>query len=186
MEALTAFRQGLAFVLRHEGGDVNDPDDPGGATSRGVTQNAYDKYRFRHGDPLRPVFNASDAEIAQVYREDYWDATSCSEFPKKIGIYLFDAAVQHSPRQSIKILQRALAIEDDGVVGPMTINAAGSEPLKRVTRDMLAKRMVFYGKVLVNRYIQFWKRTPDEYKARIYSVKYAYGWFRRVIDLAML
>ena len=159
---------------------------PGEPPAAGVTQVSYNSFRDRHGDPRRAVYEASDAEIAQVYREDFWDAASCSEFPKKIGIYLFDAAVQHSPRQSIKILQRALAIEDDGVVGPMTINAARSQPLKRVTRDMLAKRMVFYGKVLVNRYIQFWKRTPDEYKARIYSVKYAYGWFRRVIDLAML
>lgn len=45
----------IACVLVHEGGYVNDPRDPGGATMKGVTQRTFDGYLRRLGKPSRPV-----------------------------------------------------------------------------------------------------------------------------------
>lgn len=49
------YQASLKIVLVHEGGYVNHPKDPGGATNKGVTQRVYDGYRKRNGLPARSV-----------------------------------------------------------------------------------------------------------------------------------
>jgi lysozyme family protein len=62
---MTAFDKALALVLRHEGGLVDDPRDPGGLTNCGISQRAY---------PDLDIRNLKVADIALIYRTDYWDA----------------------------------------------------------------------------------------------------------------
>ncbi len=92
------FELALAEVLRWEGGYVNDPRDPGGATNRGITQATYNAWRRDRGEPLRSVAEIGEEEIRAIYRERfwipaaaYWDAAG----HPGIALYLFDAAVQH-------------------------------------------------------------------------------------------
>ena len=49
------FIDALPFVLQWEGGYVNHPNDPGGATNKGVTQKVYDAWRAKNGLPAREV-----------------------------------------------------------------------------------------------------------------------------------
>ncbi len=63
----SAFAAALPFILRWEGGYVNDPDDPGGATNKGVTQRIYDDWRKRQGLPPRDVRQLEEAELQAIY-----------------------------------------------------------------------------------------------------------------------
>src|SRR3954469_9591146 len=67
-----ALDSALRFVLRWEGGFVDHPDDPGGRTNCGVTQNVYDAWRARQGSPQQDVKLIADAEVHAIYASDYW------------------------------------------------------------------------------------------------------------------
>ena len=61
------FELALNFVLEREGGYVNDPDDKGGATNKGITQNTYNSWLKSVGKPAKDVKNITDAEVKEIY-----------------------------------------------------------------------------------------------------------------------
>lgn len=89
-----AFRTALTFTLKWEGGYVNDPRDPGGATNMGVTQNAYDIWNRKKGNQLRSVRNITIEEVEAIYFEDYWLKAGCDQTePLALAVSVFDLAV---------------------------------------------------------------------------------------------
>lgn len=138
------FERALEEVLKDEGGYVNHPKDPGGATNKGVTQRVYDDFRTRNGQPPRSVRSINEAEVAAIYRVSYWNLARCPELPPGVAYFVFDGAVNSGVKQSVKWLQRALGVVDDGVIGPTTIAAAHKAPDKiRLINTMAAKRLAF-------------------------------------------
>jgi len=82
----------LAFTLPWEGGYVNDPDDPGGATNKGITQAVYDAWQEEHGLSHVPVKLIPDATVAAIYERKYW--TPCGHgLPAPLDMVAFDTAV---------------------------------------------------------------------------------------------
>lgn len=119
--AVTDFDRALDIVLRAEGGYVNDPDDPGGATNYGITTRTFHAWLARHGQPPRPVFDITTEEVATIYRDSYWALAQCDRLPWPLKLIHFDCAVNTGVGAAIKQLQRALGIQDDGIMGPITI-----------------------------------------------------------------
>jgi lysozyme family protein len=133
------------LVLKHEGGKVNHPDDPGGRTNKGVIQRVYDGYRRRKGLSLRSVYQMTDAEAAEIYREQYWKAIRGDELPNGVDYCVFDGAVNSGPVQSIKWLQRALGMNRiDGQIGEATLAAIDNcDDHDRLVREICHRRLVF-------------------------------------------
>ncbi|MDZ7804703.1 glycoside hydrolase family 108 protein [Thiohalophilus sp.] len=104
----------MAWVIKTEGGYVNDPQDPGGETKYGISRRAH---------PGIDIKNLTVDEATELYRIDYWDAYRCGELPPAFGLFLFDSVVQHRPGDAVKILQRAIGTTVDGDIGPKTIAA---------------------------------------------------------------
>jgi lysozyme family protein len=119
-----SFPAALAATLRYEGGYSNHPKDPGGATMRGVTQRVYDAWRRTRGLKPRSVKVITDAELAQLYRLQYWAAVRGDDLPAGIDAAVFDAAVNSGPVRAAKWLQAALGVSQDGHIGAVTIDAA--------------------------------------------------------------
>lgn len=115
-----SFDQALAFTLPSEGGYVNNPADPGGATNKGITQHTFDAYRASLKLPSQSVSLITDAEVAKIYEEMYWTPAHCDSMPDALGVAHFDTAVNCGVNAAIKMLQRAVGVEDDGVYGPHT------------------------------------------------------------------
>ena len=113
------FTKSLAFVLKDEGGNDDDPDDPGGRTSRGITQREYDAWRKERGLPTLDVWAAPQTDIEGIYKTEYWDP-SCDAFPTGLDYLYFDMAVNAGPYRAAVLLQRALGINDVGRIGPVT------------------------------------------------------------------
>lgn len=124
------FTRSLAKVLVHEGGFSNHPEDPGGATMKGVTQRVYDEYRRSLNLATLPVRNISDSELQAIYRKRYWDQAKCDKLASGVSYVVFDGAVNSGVGQSVKWLQRALQALGlyqgaiDGVIGQGTLLAA--------------------------------------------------------------
>jgi len=115
----------LPLILKSEGGFVNNPHDPGGATNYGITQRVYDAFRKTSGQSGRPVSvrYISSTDVALIYRQQYWNAVRGDETPTGIDYCLFDEAVNSGPVKSIIDLQTALKVKADGQFGMVTLGA---------------------------------------------------------------
>lgn len=113
------FDQAFDKLMGHEGGFVDDPRDPGGATRWGVTERV-----ARAAGYQGPMSAFPRGTAADIYKKQYWDAVKADQLPEIIRFDVFDAAVNSGVGQAAKWLQRAVGVKDDGVIGPATIAAA--------------------------------------------------------------
>jgi len=137
--ALNNFQPCLGVTLPHEGAWSNHPKDPGGGTMKGITIATY--RRRRPNATLDDLRRISDAEVREIYREDYWNPVRGEDLPFGIDMVTFDAGVNSGPRQAVKWTQRALGVAADGSVGTETINAARTAAPVPVIRQAAANRM---------------------------------------------
>lgn len=127
------FAASLAAVLVHEGGYVNHPKDPGGATNKGVTQRVYDDWRQKNGLPFRSVKELEQSELEDIYRRQYWDAVRGDDLPAGVDYCVFDFAVNSGANRAARYLQEAVRVAADGQIGPVTLAAvAAADPSKLV------------------------------------------------------
>lgn len=131
------------WMLVHEGGFVDHPKDPGGATNLGVTQRVYDAYRSRHGIPTRSVSKITDQEVGDIYRKQYWDAVRGDDLPAGVDYAVFDFAVNSGPSRAIKELQKVLGVTADGIIGQVTLSAAEGAIATHVVNALCHNRLAF-------------------------------------------
>lgn len=99
------FRQALDQVLKWEGGFVDHPADPGGATNFGVTQATYDAWRFTERLPTRSVRDIERREVETIYYQNYWLRAGCEQIaPPALALVVFDAAVNSGVGAALKWL----------------------------------------------------------------------------------
>lgn len=132
------FDKAFTQLLVHEGGYSNDKADPGKATMWGITEAVAKENGYNGSMRDMPVDVAKS-----IYRKQYWDRAKCDELPPALRYVVFDGAVNSGVGQSIKWLQRALKVTDDGVIGPATIAAAQRAPIEPLYRRLLAQRLKF-------------------------------------------
>lgn len=126
------FQTCLNAVLAHEGGWADHPEDPGGATMKGITIGTYRAWKGRSVSKakLRAI---SDAEVAAIYRKKYWDAVRGDDLPSGLDFVAFDAAVNSGVSRGTKWLQGAVGVTADGKIGPNTLSAARAvDPIRAV------------------------------------------------------
>ena len=137
----TNFDKALAYVLEHEGGYVNHPRDPGGATNKGVTQAVYDAYRKMRGRGVQSVKFITDEEVKAIYKFQYWDKVQADHLPAGVDYAVFDFAVNSGVGRASKYLQAVVGVAQDGTIGARTIAAIDS-PV-RVINALCDRRMGF-------------------------------------------
>ncbi|MGJ8526892.1 glycoside hydrolase family 108 protein, partial [Maritalea sp.] len=121
-----AFQSALSHILRYEGGYVDHPRDPGGATKFGITRKTL--ARFRKVSPWwklpkMAVRQMGRVEAAQIYFKYYWSRIRADELPEALAFTMFDYAVNSGPQRAISELQKIVKTEVDGVIGPKTTSA---------------------------------------------------------------
>jgi len=137
------FRRSLGLVRISEGGNDNDRDDPGGRTSRGITQKEYDAYCRLRDLPAGDVWNASDEDVDRIYYDGYW-LPYCEQFPLGVDYAFFDMRVNHGGANAARILQRALVVDDDSFIGVITLAALAKADPVELLNDIAFQRKRFY------------------------------------------
>lgn len=128
----TTFEYALAKTLHHEGGFVDDPDDPGGATYRGVS------LRFLRSvgedidgdgdvdyDDIIALRRSDPDVLARIYKDYFWVPSRCDDIVSElVAVKLFDMAVNMGQRRAVRITQQAVGnLAVDGMLGPKTLGA---------------------------------------------------------------
>lgn len=111
-----------SFVLAHEGGYVDHPKDPGGATNMGITFKTLQAWRGRK-ITKQDVKNLTRAEALAIYKAQYWDTMQCSRLPLGLDYMVMDYGVNSGPARAVKDLQRVVGSADDGILGAKTVEA---------------------------------------------------------------
>ncbi len=117
----------FAAVLRHEGGYVNHPKDPGGMTNLGVTKRVWEEW-VGHPVDEAAMRALTPAMVEPLYRAKYWNAVRGDELPAGVDMCVFDVAVNSGPGRAARLLQAAVGAAVDGGIGPKTVAVAVAKP----------------------------------------------------------
>lgn len=120
------FEAAVTKLLAHEGGYVNDPDDPGGETKFGICKRSY---------PDLDIKNLTVEDAEKIYFTDWWIRYRYDRiFNQKIVEKVFSFAVNMGAKQAHVLLQEAVIYSEgkyvyvDGILGPRTIETVNSHP----------------------------------------------------------
>lgn len=142
MEA--SFFKSLEMVLKHEGGFVDHPEDPGGATNKGITHKTYAEFLGRPLEDVNELKNIPDEHVGLIYKKGYWDKIKGDELPAGVDFCVFDWAVNSGPGRAAKALQKAVGAAQDGAIGPKTLEAVQAADPALIVTDIAKDREEFY------------------------------------------
>lgn len=164
------FEKCLSLLLKHEGGWVDHPEDPGGATNKGITKKTYESFLGREVQASE-LKNISKKDVEKIYKTLYWNKIAGDELPAGIDYIVFDLCVNGGPRRAIRTLQKALnntvnwELAVDGVLGPKT-HSALSHPFidhNKIIDRLTREKGKFYRKLKTfNAFGRGWWRRNDE------------------------
>lgn len=143
-------------------GYVNDPDDLGGETKFGVAKNA---------NPDLNIAGLTWGQAKDVYFLRYWKAGKCDQMPGRVAVLHFDVCTNNGVGRAAIFLQRALGVNPDGDIGPVTLSKLSAANAIAICNKISDLREQFYRDIVVNKPVQ---------------VKYLAGWLRRCNELRVL
>ena len=132
----------MVALLKHEGGFVNHPADPGGMTNLGVTQRVWEEW-VGHPVDEKEMRALTPAIVAPMYKQKYWDKVYGDDLPSGVDLAVFDCCVNSGPGRAAKMLQKVLGVTQDGAIGPNTLAKVISIDSSKLIADYNAERLAF-------------------------------------------
>ena len=137
------FEVALKALLKHEGGFVNHPADPGGMTNLGVTKKVWEEF-VGHAVDEQAMRSLTPETVAPLYKKRYWDAVHGDDLPSGVDLCVFDCAVNCGVSRSVRFLQHSVGAVEDGVMGPDTLARVTKSLPNKLIADFCAQREMFY------------------------------------------
>lgn len=166
------YQKALRQILKYEGGYVNDPDDPGGATNMGITQKVYDAYRKSKGLANAPVKGISKEEVSAIYEERYWKASRAAYLKWPLSLAVFDTAVNFGVGRSNQFVAQALGLEGTTKWNPKASELIHTADPKAVALKIVELRIAFrHARVAKapsqKKFLKGWLNRDNDLKAQI-------------------
>jgi lysozyme family protein len=137
------FEACLPVILASEGGFVDDPADPGGATNLGITLATLCGWLGR-AVSIADVEALTPAAVAPIYRACYWNPAHAGDCPQGVDLMVFDEAVNQGVGRALASLQAALGVAADGAFGPTTQAALAAADPAQLIRAIVTHREAHY------------------------------------------
>lgn len=166
---MTSLQKAWSFIRAEEGGFQNDPADHGNWTGGKVNVGELKgtKYGISAASyPMLDIAGLSEDDAFRIFERDYWNECKCGQLPSPLALVVADCAFNQGKWAAANLLQEAVGTRQDGIIGPITLNAARTKPLKQTLPKLIAARCDRYAK----------SKNFD---------RFGKGWFRRVAACLM-
>lgn len=158
------FKECLKIILEHEGGYVDHPSDPGGATNMGITKQTYEDW-MNKVVTKEVIQNLTETDVTPIYKKNYWNGILADDLPKGLDLCVFDMCVNGGRHRATKMLQQLVGSKMDGWIGPNTI----------------AKTQGYVEAVGINTAINEYQKIRQDYYESLATFKtFGTGWTNRV------
>lgn len=184
------FDKAYKILIEHEGGYVNDPNDPGGETYKGIARKfnpewagwkIIDKYKRDNRLVVDKQLDLVELEslVKLFYKEEYWDKLGCDSYPEDVAIEIFEQAVNLGIGKTVKHMQLTCnLLNRNGKYYP-DIKVDGI--LGQGTKDTFIKCLKFNGNTLVHNVLNFLQgKHYIELMLNNPTMEKYVGWFERV------
>ena len=172
------FDKAFELTMKAEGGYINDPDDPGGETYKGIARTKNPKWpgwvdldimKTRPNFPDNLENNLDlQKKVKSLYEVAYWDKIQGDRIvDQDIAESIFDFAVNSGPRTSAKLAQIVIQTEPDGVIGPIT--------LEKLNTDDKRAFLALFTLAKIGRYVNLCDQRRE-------NRKYFFGWIKRTLE----
>lgn len=158
----------MPFILRWEGGFVDDPADRGGATNKGITIGTF--RRFYPSATIEELKNITDEQWLNIFRTGFWNPWLADEIKSQsIANIAVDWGWASGPMTAIRQVQRILGVTADGKVGPVTLAAINGANPRDLFDKIHAARITFVDAIVQRdpsqkRFIRGWKNRINDIK----------------------
>jgi len=132
----------FALVLKNEGGYVDNPADPGGATNLGCTKATWEAW-VGHPVTKDDIKALMPKDVMPLYKAKYWDTINGDNLPEGVDYAVFDFAINSGPSRAAKALQSVLNTNPDGQIGPTTLRALETANAREVATAVCEARLAF-------------------------------------------
>jgi len=171
----------LERIVANEGGFQNDPDDTGNyagsalvGTNWGITPQALASYRGVSVEDISvdDIKNLTEKDAMEIYAQDYYYRPGYDKIENDyLQENVVDMAVNAGAPQATKLLQRIVGADDDGILGPQTLQAINDSKIN--TNDYSTARKRFYYDITLNdpgklKYLVGWINRANKYIVRDY------------------
>ena len=163
------YRKLKPFILKWEGGYVNDKDDLGGATNKGVTLATF-RSVYGQGKTANDLRNMTDRQWETIFKKHFWDKWRADEIEDQSVANILVDWLWASGSYGIKIPQRVLGVSVDGIVGAKTIAAVNAKDGKQFFKEVRQERVDFIDRICTSRPQN--KKFRKGWLNRINSLKY--------------
>lgn len=146
---MSSFFEDVAFpwVVKIEAGYQCDPRDTGNWTGGKVGQGKLvgTKYGISAASyPEEDIFNLTVTRAMFLYKRDFWDVARLDELHPATALGVFDFGVNSGMHESVRVLQRCLALPEDGTVGPITVAAESVRDPRTLAQQFCVERIGAY------------------------------------------
>lgn len=154
------FKRYFPTLIKHEGGFVNHPSDPGGETKYGISKRSY---------PKEDIKNMTTTRAEMIYYMDYWRPLLLDRFvSQSLAEIVFDHCVNAGMRSAINILQKSAGVVVDGVIGTKTLAATNNYNQRELFERYKAERITYYnnlvsGKPALSVFIKGWTNRVNSF-----------------------
>ena len=158
------FDTAMRLLLRHEGGFVNNPKDPGGMTNLGVTKAVWEAHMGKIVSEAGMRALTPEA-VQPVYKDRDLDAIQGDDLPYGFDYSRFVCAVNSGPGRAVKLAQYVLHLKVDGGLGRKTLGAiCEADPIELI-EDFSQRRLDFL------KSLPTWAVFGAGWKARVEDVE---------------
>jgi len=157
------FNKAIKIILKHEGGYINDPRDPGGETKFGISKRSF---------PNTDIKNLTSAQAETIYRINYWEYIRGDLIDDQIlATNIFDFAVNAGVSQSVKTIQKIVNTVIDGKMGFKTLMKINSSK-ENLNPSFTRERIEFYKNLVkknssLSKFLVGWEKRTNSFESEV-------------------
>lgn len=143
-----SFESSFQEILKIEGGFVDHPNDKGGATKYGITIQTLSDFLGKEVSK-EDIHNLDIETAKKIYKQNYWDRMKLDfVFDDELSDFLFDQAVNRGVRSIACMVQTAVGVKADGIIGRITLGAIDSRNPKKLLQELVARSQMEYVRIV--------------------------------------